>query len=80
MAREIYQEISDEWKETIAIRYPELASMRIFDCFDAPYSGMADLRKACRVAEKMTGRRFSVLVKEWNEKNIATVVQVKRLG
>lgn len=77
---EIYREVSSEWAGTIANRYPILASMNIFDAFDAPFGICADLKAACRQAERLTGRRFSILVKEKDDNDRPVTVQVKRIG
>lgn len=74
MAYEIYQEVSEEWANTIASRYPELASMAIFDAFDVPWIVVQDVKSACRTAARLTGRRYTV------EKKGDKLAQVKRVG
>jgi hypothetical protein len=78
--QEIYREVSDEWSASIANRYPELASMAIFDCFDVPWAVMADVKSACRIASKLTGRRFTVVGREKNAQGRFVTAQVKRVG
>lgn len=77
---EIYNEVTQEWSKSVAGRYPQLASMRLFDAFDVPWRVAADVKAACRQAERLTGRRFSVLAKETGDEGRPTILQVKRIG
>lgn len=77
---EIYREVSPEWAMSAANKYPELASMAIFEAFDVPWQQANEARVACRVAAKLTGRRFSVLAKETMENGRPKTVQIKRVG
>lgn len=76
---EIYNEPTLEWSKSVGGRYPKLASMCLFDAFDVPWNITSDVKAACRAAEKLTGRQFSVLAKESDENGRPTIVQVKRI-
>lgn len=80
MKFEIYQEMSEEWAGSIASHYPQLASMAVFDAFDAPWAIATELKSAIRAASKFTGRRFTLEVKSVGPGKAPLTVQVKRVG
>lgn len=76
---EIYNEPTPEWDKSIASRFPQMASMDLFDAFDVPMSMAADVKRAALTIKQQTGRRFAIFPKEKNEHGHPTTFQVKRV-